>query len=91
MEKESEELESKGDETDNSRLEKVKTAIEQLKNDEGAYPQPMLVAQISYIYNMVNGADQVIGNDVMSRYNELTTLFNEIKDEVQSPMKVGLK
>lgn len=81
LEKESKKMEGKEEKTE--RLEQVKTALKQLKNEEGAYPQPMLVAQISYIYNMVNGADQVIGEDVMERYNELVTDFTEIKNKMQ--------
>ncbi|NAS30676.1 hypothetical protein GTQ40_06810 [Flavobacteriaceae bacterium R38] len=67
----------------NDRLELIKTALKQLKNDEGAYPQQMLVAQISYIYNIVNGADQAIGVDVAERYDELMTDFTAIKNKVQ--------
>lgn len=82
LEKESKTLEEKGDEAPNGRLEKVTSILKQLKNDEGAYPQQMLVAQISYIYNMVNGADQQIGKDVELRFTELETQLKNLKSEV---------
>lgn len=81
LEKEVKELKSEN-KTNTVRLENIETALKELKNNKGAYPQPMLVAQISYIYNMVNGADQVIGKDVMDRYNELTTRLAEIKSKL---------
>ncbi|MBP2831926.1 hypothetical protein J8281_06965 [Aquimarina sp. U1-2] len=82
LEKEIKALESKKSETDKNKLKTLKAAIQQLKNDKGAYPQQMLVAQISYIYNMVNGADQRIGKDVIARYEELNANFTEIKSRV---------
>ncbi|MEM9000879.1 MAG: hypothetical protein AAGB24_11505 [Bacteroidota bacterium] len=82
LEEESKALETDGEETNADRLESIKTALQQLKNDEGAYPQQMLIAQISYIYYMVNAADQVIGNDVMERYQELMADFTAIKNKV---------
>ncbi|MBS9463504.1 hypothetical protein KIM67_13885 [Flagellimonas sp. 389] len=81
LEKESKKLKDR--EENAERLEQIKAALKQLKNDEGAYPQQMLVAQISYIYNMVNGADQVIGKDVMERYDELKTDFTAIQSKFQ--------
>ena len=83
LEKESKELEAQEGEGDTGRLETVTAAIEQLKNAEGAYPQQMLVAQISYLYNMVTGADQIIGQDVLERYDELRRLLTAIKNKVQ--------
>ncbi|RDY61544.1 WD40/YVTN/BNR-like repeat-containing protein [Flagellimonas nanhaiensis] len=79
LEKESKELETK---TNSERLEDIKTVLKQLKNEEGAYPQQMLIAQISYLYNMVNGADQTIGKDVMERYEELKAVLVEIKNKL---------
>ena len=65
------------------RLKQLKTALKLLKNNEEAYPQQMLIAQISYIYNMVNGADQRIGVDVIERYNELMKDFTAIKNGIK--------
>lgn len=84
LEKEVKALDSKDtDNTTSERLKNIKTVLKQLKNDEEAYPQQMLVSQIAYIYNMVNGADQVIGKDVKERYEELMADFTTIKNRVQ--------
>lgn len=79
LEKEVKALKDKKDRRSKKRLTKINTALKQLKNDKGAYPQQMLVAQISYLYNMVNGTDQVIGKDVLERYEELVESFDVIK------------
>ena len=81
LEKEVKKLESKKKDSDSS--ESMKTALKELKNDEGAYPQQMLVAQIAYLYYMVNSADQRIGEDVLSRYDELKKQLATIKGSIQ--------
>ncbi len=83
LEKESKELEAKEGDADTDRLETLQTALQQLKNAEGAYPQQMLTAQISYLYYMVTSADQVIGQDVHERYQELETLLVAINKKVE--------
>ena len=80
LEQEVKSLEAKKDDSSvTARLEKIKPVLKALKNEEGAYPQQMLVAQISYIYNMVNGADQILGQDVLERLEELTAQFSALK------------
>lgn len=44
---------SKGD-----RKESLESVLKAIKNDEGAYPQQMLVPQISYLSYIVGGADK---------------------------------
>ncbi len=83
LDKECKALEEKEDEADSDRLEIQQTALQQLKNAEGAYPQQMLTAQISYLYYMVTSADQVIGQDVLERYQELEMLLAAIKNQVE--------
>ena len=68
---------------DKERRVKLETALKTLKNDSGAYPQQMLVAQISYLYNMVNGPDQVIGKDTMHRYEELKEQLKGVRERAQ--------
>lgn len=65
-----------------AQLEKINGFLEQLKNADGAYPKQMLVSQISYLYNMLRGADQVLGQDVAERYQELLATFGALKKEV---------
>jgi photosystem II stability/assembly factor-like uncharacterized protein len=62
------------------QLARAKEKLNKLKNDEGAYPQQMLISQISYLLNMVSGADQLPGEEAKERYivlkKELETLSN---------------
>ncbi|MBW1297387.1 WD40/YVTN/BNR-like repeat-containing protein [Aquimarina litoralis] len=91
LEKELKQLKNKKNNTDNDRLKNINDALKLLKNKEGAYPQQMLVSQISYIYNMVTGADQIIGKDVMDRYKELMFNFTEIKTKVTKVISTSSK
>lgn len=79
LEKEFKSLKDKKGRKARNRLAKVASALKLIKNDSGAYPQQMLNSQISYIYNMVNGPDQVIGKDVIDRYEELSKELAKIK------------
>jgi hypothetical protein len=42
------------------------------------YPQPMLTDQISYLFNMINTADQAPGKEAEDRFEVLTTQLLEI-------------
>jgi len=64
-----------------TRSEQIRAVLKKLKNAKGAYPQQMLTAQISYLYFMVNGADQVLGQDAMDRLPKLQSQFSMIKKE----------
>ncbi len=48
-------------------------AIESLfvTSEEGRYPQPMLLDQLQYLGGMTNGADQKLGVDAYTRFDEL--------------------
>ena len=59
-------------------LEKV---LKELKNEEGAYPQQMLVAQISYLSYIVGDTDKEIGKDAKERYIELVSKFDQLKSK----------
>jgi hypothetical protein len=68
---EQEELEGKDNEISESeqkRLDQINGVLEQLKTADIVYPQPMLTGQISYLYNMINGADQAPGREAEDRY-----------------------
>ena len=69
---------SKGDEKAS-----LETVLKEIKNDEGAYPQQMLVAQISYLSYIVGGADKVPGNEEVERLKELQQQFNSVKNKVK--------
>ena len=67
-----------------AQSEKLSGFIAQLKNAEGAYPKVMLVAQISYLYNLIDGADQVVGQDALERYQELVAQLEALKKKIAS-------
>ncbi|MFT4567018.1 MAG: hypothetical protein ACI9FN_001981, partial [Saprospiraceae bacterium] len=73
LEKEKAELEKKDEKNadDLNRIEKASSLITQLKTKEGIYELPVLVDQISYLYNMLGDTDQLPGRDAYERYEEL--------------------
>jgi hypothetical protein len=79
LEKEVEELEKMRGKANKRRLELVNSALSKLKNADGAYPRQMMVSQISYLLNMVSGADQKIGKDASQRLLTLRKSFEELK------------
>ena len=50
---------------------------------EGSYPVPVLIDQMEYLYSMVTGADQPVGNQAPGRFDtlreQLTTIQNEVR------------
>ena len=81
-EKEAKELKDKKGRVSKQRLELVESTLSRLKNAEGAYPQQMMVSQISYLLNMVSGADQEIGKDATVRLLDLGKQFDELKQSI---------
>jgi len=47
------------------------------------YPQPMLIDQINYLYNMINSADQKPGRDAHERYAELRAELDSLLSEMR--------
>ena len=43
--------------------------------------EPMLTAQISYLYNMINAADQAPGQEAEMRFAELNQQFQALTAE----------
>ncbi len=84
LEKEAKKSTGKKGDTTTPQSIALDTLLKKLKNDEGAYPQQMLVAQITYLYYMIGQADQLPGQDAKDRYEELTMAFNGIKQEAAS-------
>ncbi len=79
LEEEAETLKDKGDQK--ARMEQVSSILKQLRNDEVAYPQEMLLSQISYLYNMTSGADQIIGEDAIQRFKELQVELERLEEQ----------
>ena len=79
LEKEAKSL--KGQKEKTKRLENINIALTLLKNKKGAYPQQMLVSQISYLFNMLNSSDQVPGQDAVQQFEVVKKQFETIKNE----------
>jgi uncharacterized protein YcbK (DUF882 family) len=78
---EQEQLESKGEEisgAEQQRLDRVNAILTELKTSDEIYPQPMLTDQISYLFNMINTADQAPGKEAEDRYEELSNQLRRI-------------
>lgn len=52
-----------------------------LVNEEGPYPQNMLLSHIRYLYGVINDADQVPGQDAYVRYDELKAELEKLMKE----------
>jgi hypothetical protein len=78
---EQEDLEDQADERSESgqqRLDQIESVLVKLKTDDIVYPQPMLTSQISYLYNMINTADQAPGKEAEDRFEVLDAQLREI-------------
>ncbi|MGF1455272.1 MAG: WD40/YVTN/BNR-like repeat-containing protein [Alphaproteobacteria bacterium] len=66
-----------------ARMKTVATALTSLKTkEEGFYQQPMLAAQIGYLYSMLDDADQVPGRDAYERAKTLEGEMKALKDSL---------
>lgn len=63
------------------RLESVYSVLSALQTPKGIYMEPMLTAQISYLYNMINAADQAPGQEAELRFAELTQQYQALTTE----------
>tara|TARA_R110002126_G_scaffold157104_1_gene304625 strand:+ start:56422 stop:59406 length:2985 start_codon:yes stop_codon:yes gene_type:complete len=66
------------------KSDKSKTILKKLKNADGAYPQEMFTSQVSYLLNMISGADQKVGQEAEKRYTELKKQFQSLQKEVET-------
>ncbi|MCB0372411.1 MAG: hypothetical protein KDD31_05345 [Muricauda sp.] len=64
-----------------AKIDHFKEILKQLKNDEGAYPQQVMVAQISYLYYVLGSGDKEPGQEEKDRYQELLVQFNTLKQK----------
>ncbi|MDH3440885.1 MAG: hypothetical protein OEM63_09045, partial [Gammaproteobacteria bacterium] len=61
------------------RLLLVTDVLNEVKDAEIIYPKPMLVRQISFLLNMISGADQAPGIEAADRLAELSADFSELQ------------
>ncbi len=59
-------------------------AIAQLETADQIYPTPMLVDQIGYLSRMINGADQKLGRDAITRFGALQRWYEEVRRAVEA-------
>jgi len=66
---------------DEAALERVAAIERELLTDSSisSYPQPMLQAQIGYLYSMLTRADQRPGRDAYERFGELSERLAELE------------
>jgi len=82
VETEHDALEARSDELDTdeaARLLVTADVLGELKTKDIIYPQPMLVDQIRYLYNMVKRADQAPGVEAADRYGVLAGQLATLK------------
>ncbi|MED5461060.1 MAG: hypothetical protein VYC03_00475, partial [Pseudomonadota bacterium] len=61
------------------RLLLVADVLNQVKDAQIIYPQPMLVRQISFLLNMISGADQAPGVGAADRLTELSAQLASLR------------
>ncbi len=66
-------------EGEDEEMADLKTVLGKLQTEKGIYMQPMIIDQISYLYNMINRADQMPGKDAYERFEALTKMLDEVK------------
>ena len=64
-----------------AKIKHYKDILKELKNADGAYPEVVMVSQISYLYYIVSGADKEPGQEEKDSYEELLAQFNELKQK----------
>ncbi|MGM0666876.1 MAG: VPS10 domain-containing protein [Bacteroidota bacterium] len=69
------------------KLESLSAIRDQLvTRDDIRYPRPMLSDQVMYLYSMLSRADQKPGKDAYVRYEELSSLFESLKNQYDKLM-----
>ena len=82
VEEEHEDLEKRRDSLSPDEAERlllVTDVLDEVRTADIIYPRPMLVSQISYLLNMISGADQAPGVEAADRLTELSAKFEELK------------
>jgi len=57
----------------------------ELVTKSGRYQEPKLIDQISYLYSMLNKADQKPGKDAIERFANLEQAYNDIFERMKTP------
>ncbi|MDG2375111.1 MAG: hypothetical protein P8M18_02055 [Woeseiaceae bacterium] len=83
VENEQADLEKRSDDLRLNEVERlllVSDVLNAVKDDEIIYPRPMLARQISFLLNMISGADQAPGVEAADRLTELSATLADLKE-----------
>ncbi len=70
---------------DTAQHEKLSAVLADLKTkEEGFYQQPMLIAQVNYLYSLLRRADQAPGQDAVTRFQELSERLKQAKSQIEA-------
>jgi len=64
------------------RLDAVETQLATASAGGIRYPQPMLIDQLEYLYDMITTADQKVGRDGFERYDELRKQLDGLLQQI---------
>ena len=67
-----------------ARLLVVTDVLDQVRAADIIYPQPMLVNQVSFLYNMISRADQAPGVEAADQYTTLVEWFARLKEQYEA-------
>ena len=71
----------KMEEADKTRKAQLEGYLEEIREKDITYPQPMVIDQIEYLYYMTTGADQMMGKDAYDQLEKLTKQFEAFKQK----------
>jgi hypothetical protein len=66
-------------------IEELRAIQSEITTAAGRYPQPRLISQISYLYSMMDRADQLPGRDAYHRYGSLNQQLEALKKRAGVP------
>ena len=67
------------------KIERIDALIVELETAQGTYMKPMLLSQMSYLYNIVDGPDHRPGRDAFMRYDELKAKYEGLRAQSSRP------
>ncbi|NNF33666.1 MAG: hypothetical protein HKN68_06140 [Saprospiraceae bacterium] len=72
-------------EVNKEKITSIEGLLEELETAQGTYMKPMLLSQMNYLYNVVEGPDHRPGKDAFVRFEELKSKYNELKSQNSRP------
>lgn len=72
-------------ESNKDKIASIDGLLEELETAQGTYMKPMLLSQMNYLYNIVEGPDHRPGKDAFMRYDELKSKYEQLKSQSSRP------